>query len=163
MTPRSAADGLSPAWRTAQAAVVAALGAGAPLLVTGEPGAGRARLVTDSWPGPVVEVGRTTTAPTSTTASAGRERVLVLLRDLDRRDAGVPPAVARGDLPIAGTRADAAVPDSVRDAVLARFRVSVPVPPLRGRPGDLPVWSPRCSPSSRPAATCGCPPGRCGR
>lgn len=131
VTPRPAADGLSPAWRTARAAVVAALGAGAPLLVTGEPGVGRARLVADSWPdddGADLDdrVGR-----------AGAQ-ALVLLRDLDRRDAGVPSAVARGDLPIAGTRADAVVPDPVRDAVLARFRVSVPVPPLRGRPGDLP-------------------------
>ncbi|WP_308817954.1 sigma-54-dependent Fis family transcriptional regulator [Pseudonocardia alni] len=138
-TPRPDAAGVSPAWRAARAVVAGALGAGEPLLVTGEPGSGRARLVTDSWPGPVVEVGPDDDGADleDRVRRAGR-RALVLLRDLDRRDAGVPPAVARGDLPTAGTRADTAVPDPVRDAVLARFRVSVPVPPLRGRPGDLP-------------------------
>lgn len=137
--PRSGADGGSPAWRAARTAVAGALGAGAPLLVTGEPGSGRARLVTDCWPGPVVEVGPDDDgADLDDRVRRAGQRTLVLLRDLERRDAGVPPAVARGDLPTAGTRADTAVPDPARDAVLARFRVSVPVPPLRGRPGDLP-------------------------
>ncbi|MEJ8281954.1 sigma-54-dependent Fis family transcriptional regulator [Pseudonocardia spirodelae] len=136
-TTTGPAAGGGPARRSAAAAVAAALAAGTPLLVTGEAGSGRARLVRDGAPGPVVELAAGDDgADLADRLDAAGPDALVLARDLDRRSTPLP-ALPPGRR-IAGTRSDTAAPDPARDAELTRFRASVPVPPLRSRPADLP-------------------------
>jgi transcriptional regulator of acetoin/glycerol metabolism len=132
--------GTNPARRAAWAGAAEALSAGTPLLVAGEPGSGRLRLVVEvdralHGAGHVVEVGPDD--PTGVLAQGAGPLALVVLRDLDRWDGA---AVARA---LRGTRARlaATVADPAPVALagpLARFGHSVTVPPLRNRSGDLP-------------------------
>ncbi len=138
--------GSGPAWAAAWAAASEALGAGTPLLVTGELGSGRTRLLTEvdralHGAGRVVEVGPTDPAPGDHIRRAGPES-LVVLRDLDRWPAAGPLLAAalrssRARLAATATGGAGCTPDVVE--ALARFRRSVAVPPLRNRVGDLPA------------------------
>lgn len=129
--------GGTPAWRAAWTGAVRALSARTPLLVAGEPGAGRLRLIAEAdrtlhGPGHVVELGPAGPIGELT----GR---LAVLRDLDRWD---PEVAARAVRTLRGTgaRFAATVTDPAPVALaglLARFGHSVTVPPLRNRSGDL--------------------------
>jgi len=139
--------GTSPAWRVAWTAAAEALRAGTPLLVVGEAGSGRHRLLTDldralHGPGHVVEVGPADAAgDPGTRIRCSGASPLVVLRDIDRW-AGVPPGlpaalrVSRARL--AATAADRVQCGAAVAEMLARFRNSVTVPPLRNRSTDLP-------------------------
>jgi transcriptional regulator of acetoin/glycerol metabolism len=137
--------GTSPAWRAAWTGTAQALSAGTPLLVVGEPGSGRRRLLADvdralHGPGCVVEVGP---ADAASGLAAGFPRAgalsLVVLCDLELWD-GAAAAEAVGALRGAPVRLAAIVADPAPDALcglLAAFGHSVTVPPLRNRSGDL--------------------------
>jgi len=139
--------GTSPAWRVAWTAAAEALRAGTPLLVVGEAGSGRRRLLTDldralHGPGHVVEVGPADAdGDPGTRIRCSGPSPLVVLRDLDRW-AGVPPGlptalrVSRARL--AATAADRVQCGAAVAEMLAQFRRSVTVPPLRNRSTDLP-------------------------
>lgn len=135
--------GSSPAWRTAWTEAAEALRARTPLLVLGEPGSGRRRLLTDLegalTGGPVVEVGPADTAEDAAGWIRGAgPTALVVLVDVDRWDAGVPAALTRA-LRAPGVRlaATATGRAAVPAALPATFARSVTVPPLRSRTGDL--------------------------
>jgi transcriptional regulator of acetoin/glycerol metabolism len=135
--------GSSPAWRAAWAGAARALSAGAPLLVVGEPGTGRRRLLVDvdralHGEGRVVEVG-----PADAASGLAEElprfgsRPLVLLRDLDLWDSA---AAAEAVGALRGARARLAATVAEPGALagsLTGFGHSVTVPPLRNRSGDL--------------------------
>jgi sigma-54 dependent transcriptional regulator, acetoin dehydrogenase operon transcriptional activator AcoR len=130
----------SAAWRTAWTAAAEALRARTPLLVVGEPGSGRRRLLADLEQAlhgrRIVEVGPAD--PGSVLADADPSS-LVVLTDLDRRHGQVPPALA-GALRRCGARLAATTADTDATALAglpARFARSVTVPPLRNRSGDL--------------------------
>jgi transcriptional regulator of acetoin/glycerol metabolism len=138
--------GTSPAWRAAWAGAAEALSAGRPLLVVGEPGTGRRRLLVDvdralHGAGCVIEVGPADAA-SGFADSFPRSGALplVVLRDVDRWDGAVAAGVV-GALRGARARLAATVADPVPGALagpLGRFGHSVTVPPLRNRSGDLP-------------------------
>lgn len=147
--PRSAPapSSTSPAWRAAWTAAAAALRARTPVLIVGEPGSGRLRLLTDLdqalyGPGDIVDVGA---ADPATDVAARLRRAgpppLVVLRDIDRWDADVSTrllaAVRQTGARLAATAADSVRCGSAPPALLSRFRCSVTVPPLRNRSGDL--------------------------
>jgi sigma-54 dependent transcriptional regulator, acetoin dehydrogenase operon transcriptional activator AcoR len=142
----------SPAWRTAATTVTRALQTGASILVIGEPGTGRFTLLSELYQ-LAHETGRTVAiepeqveaAPTDVAGRVlrpGSPPVLPVLRDVDRLpgaaveellgaladSADVPPLLA----------ATAAESGPVPDALLALFRTSATVPPLRNRSHDLP-------------------------
>jgi transcriptional regulator of acetoin/glycerol metabolism len=132
--------GGSPAWRTAWAGAARALAAGAPLLVVGEPGSGRRRLLVDvdralHGEGRVVEVGPADVAEGLPGPSGARP--LVVLRDVDLWDSAVAADVVAA---LRGSRlaATAAEPGALAGR-LTGFGHSVTVPPLRNRSGDLPA------------------------
>ena len=136
----------SPAWRVAWTAAGEALRSGTPLLVVGEAGSGRRRLLADldralHGSGHVVEIGPAD-AGGDTAARIRRSgpSSLVVLTDVDRWD-GVPPglpgALRASRARLAATAADAQCGPAVAE-MLAGFRRSVTVPPLRNRSGDLP-------------------------
>jgi transcriptional regulator of acetoin/glycerol metabolism len=132
--------GGSPAWRTAWTGTAQALAAGAPLLVVGEPGSGRRRLLLDvdralHGEGRVVEVGPADLAEGLPGFSGTRP--LVVLRDIDRWDSALA-AEAVGALRGSRLAATAAEPGALAGP-LAGFGHSVTVPPLRNRSGDLPA------------------------
>lgn len=138
--------GTSPAWRAVWTAAAEALGVGTALLVAGEVGSGRRRLLTDldralHGPGRVVEVGPADADPGARIRCAGPSP-LVVLRDLDRWTT-VPPgmtaAVRTSRARLAATTADRARCRVDGLTVLAWFRRSVTVPPLRNRAQDLPA------------------------
>ncbi|MBW0088693.1 GAF domain-containing protein [Pseudonocardia sp. KRD-184] len=140
----------SPAWRGAWTSAAEALRSGAPLLVVGEPGSGRRRLLTDldralHGAGHVVEVG-----PADVTAeAAAADRVrgagpspLVVLADVDRWDdlpPGLTAALHARRARLAATTGNGARHAAAVAEVLTGFRRSVTVPPLRNRSGDLPA------------------------
>ncbi len=136
----------SPAWRTAWKAAAEALRAGTPLLVVGESGSGRRRLLADldgvlHGPDHVVEVGPGEPDPVARVRGSGPSP-LVVLADVDRWD-GVP-AELRGALRASRARLAATAADPARCApavaeMLDGFRRTVAVPPLRNRSGDLPA------------------------
>jgi Transcriptional activator of acetoin/glycerol metabolism len=137
----------SPAWRVAWTAAAEALRAGTPLLVVGEAGSGRRRLLADldralHGSGHVVEVGPADAGgdPAARIRRSGPSP-LVVLRDVDRWD-GVPPglpgALRASRARLAATAADGARCGAAVAEMLAGFRRSVTVPPLRNRSGDLP-------------------------
>lgn len=137
----------SPAWRAAWTAAAEALRARTPLLVVGEAGSGRRRLLADldralHGSGHVVEIGPADTGGDQA-ARIGRSgpSPLVVLTDVDRWD-GVPPglpgALRASRARLAATAADRARCGAAVAEMLAGFRRSVTVPPLRNRSVDLP-------------------------
>jgi transcriptional regulator of acetoin/glycerol metabolism len=146
--PAPGSASTSPAWRAAWAVVAEALRAGTPLLVIGEVGSGRGRLLADvdralHGPAHVVEIGPADTGGDPAARIPHSEPApLVVLRDVDRWD-GVPPglpAALRGSRArLAATAADGARCGPVLAGLLAGFRRSVTLPPLRNRSGDLPT------------------------
>jgi sigma-54 dependent transcriptional regulator, acetoin dehydrogenase operon transcriptional activator AcoR len=135
----------SPAWRVAWTSAADALRAGTPLLVVGEAGSGRRRLLADldralNGPGHVVEIGPADGGAVARVRRSGPSP-LVVLADVDRWD-GVPPGLAgalrASRARLAATAADAARCGAAVAEMLAGFRRSVTVPPLRNRSGDLP-------------------------
>ncbi|MBW0101853.1 sigma-54-dependent Fis family transcriptional regulator [Pseudonocardia sp. KRD291] len=145
--PRSVPASTSPAWRVAWTAAADAVRAGTPLLVVGETGSGRRRLLADldralHGPGRVVEVGPADTGedPADRIRRSGPSP-LVVLADVDRWD-GVPPglpgALRASRARLAATAADHARRGADVAELLAGVRRSVTVPPLRNRSGDLP-------------------------
>jgi hypothetical protein len=137
----------SPAWRAAWTAAAEALRSGTPLLVVGEAGSGRRRLLADldralHGSGHVVEVGPADSGgdPTARIRRSGPSP-LVVLSDVDRWD-GVPPglpgALRASRARLAATAANGARCGAAVAEMLAGFRRSVTVPPLRNRSGDLP-------------------------
>lgn len=140
-------SGTSPAWRVAWTAGAEALRAGTPLLVLGEAGSGRRRLLTDldravHGPGHVVEVGPGDDgADLAERVERSGPSALVVLGDVDRWDGvptGLPAAVRRSRARLAATAADGTRCAAAVTEMLAGFRRSVTVPPLRNRSGDLP-------------------------
>lgn len=137
--------GTAPAWRAAWTAAADAVRTGTSLLVLGEAGSGRARLLTDVHaathsPGRVVEIGADDGNPRARLQDAGPSP-LVVLRDIDRW-AGIPPglmAALRGSRArLAATAADRSRCGADAAALLAGFGRSVTVPALRDRLRDLP-------------------------
>ncbi|GEC21443.1 hypothetical protein PHY01_37260 [Pseudonocardia hydrocarbonoxydans] len=138
--PEPTTAGTGPAWRAAWTAAAEALRAGTPLLVTGEPGSGRRRLLADldgavHGPGRVVEIGPADD-PVARVRDAGPSP-LVVLADLDRWP-GVPAGLPGA---LRGARLAATAADGARSGpgLLAAFRRTVTVPPLRNRSADLPA------------------------
>ncbi|NMO90691.1 sigma-54-dependent Fis family transcriptional regulator [Actinomycetospora sp. TBRC 11914] len=135
--------GSTPAWRTAWTGAAEGLRARTPLLVLGEPGSGRRRLLADLdrvlTGGVPVEVGPADTGEDlAARLRAVGDAPLVVLSDLDRRD-GIPAGLA-GALRTPGVRLAATAtsrPDAALAELPARFVRSVTVPPLRHRTGDL--------------------------
>ena len=137
----------SPAWRVAWTAAAGALRAGTPLLVVGEPGSGRRRLLADldrvlHGPGRVVEIGPADaeTDPGLRLRGSG-PAPLVVLTDVDRWDRvppGLPGALRESRARLAATAADGARCGPAVAEMLTAFRRSVTVPPLRNRSVDLP-------------------------
>ncbi len=136
----------SPAWRVAWTAAADALRARTPLLVVGETGSGRRRLLADldralHGPGHVVEIGPADTGgdPAARIRRSGPSP-LVVLSDVDRWD-GVPPglpgALRTSRARLAATAVNRARCGAAVTDMLAGFRRSVTVPPLRNRSGDL--------------------------
>lgn len=147
----AAAESGSAAWRTASATVARALRAGSPVLVIGEPGSGRFTLLSglyrrthETGRALAIEPEEIEAAPADVAARILRPEsppVLPVLRDVDRLSgavvdeflgglaAGVPPSVA----------ATATEPARAWPALLALFRTSATVPPLRNRSSDLPA------------------------
>nr|WP_255426983.1 helix-turn-helix domain-containing protein [Pseudonocardia sp. C8] len=145
----------SPTMRAAERTVAAAFGGRAPVLVLGEPGTGRTRLLRDRFralhPGAEVVVLDRTEVELSPAAAAARIRDgsttgprLCVLRDLDALPAEVARALAGelqagcGAAALAATAADGLRAAVAGDGLLRIFRHSVTVPPLRHRTGDLP-------------------------
>lgn len=133
----------SPAWRLAWTAAAEALRAGTPLLVVGEAGSGRRRLLADldravHGPGHVVEIGP---ADAAARIPGSGPSPLVVLTDVDRWDAvppGLPAALRASRARLAATAADSTRCRAAVAELLTGFRHSVTVPPLRNRSGDLP-------------------------
>lgn len=144
-----------PAWRTAASTVEAALRAGDPILVLGEPGTGRSTLLSEVY-GTVHTTGRAIpieaadveSRPHQVVAQLVRSEpqpVLRVLRDIDRlsrRSVDVllaalteEPGAARA---LAATATDAGGAGSPHHRLLAVFRASATMPPLRNRSSDLP-------------------------
>jgi transcriptional regulator of acetoin/glycerol metabolism len=148
-TTGRSAGGSAPAWRLAAATVEAALRTGDPVLVLGERGTGRATLLAELF-GRIHDDGRTLSIAADAVEKAPRDiaermvrgsarPVLYVLRDVDTlsRTAVEALAAALGGGPahLAATATDAGRPD----ALLALFRSSATVPPLRHRSPDLPA------------------------
>jgi transcriptional regulator of acetoin/glycerol metabolism len=155
--PRSRArvvESSCPAWRTAASTVETAVRTGNPLLVLGEPGTGRFtllselyRLAHDTGRAVPVEAADVEAAPREVVAQLlrpGPQPVLHVLRDVDRLSresvdvlvtalAGAPDAAPA----VAATAAEAGRADSAHHPLLAMFRASATVPPLRNRSSDL--------------------------
>lgn len=136
----------SPAWRAAAGTVTRALQTGGAVLVLGEPGTGRFTLLSELYEtGRVVaiEPEQVEAAPTDVAGRIlrpGTPPVLPVLRDVDRlSDAAVEELLgalacgADGPPLLAATAAEPR-----HDALLALFRTSATVPPLRHRSHDLP-------------------------
>lgn len=152
-----AAASRAPAWRAARATVAGAL-AESPtaVLVLGEPGSGRCRMLTDTdgelhGPGKVLAVGpeqvRDAPGPVTDVIRDPDPDRLLVLRDVDRLpDAALEALSAALDDPrppgrplrIAATASDDAVGGPAYGALLDRFRWSATVPPVRHRSADLP-------------------------
>ncbi len=137
----------SPAWRAAARTVEEALRAGDPVVVLGERGSGRQRLlcelfsrVRDGGRAVPITADRIAADPAQVVAQvradAGRA-VLPVLCDLDRLPAGTVTELHR-ELGEPGTPAVAATcSGSVPEQLLGLFRVSAAVPALRHRGGDM--------------------------
>lgn len=134
-----------PAWRGAWVAAADALRARTPLLVVGEPGSGRRRLLADldhalHGPGLVVEVGPGCADPMARIRLCG-PLSLVVLTDVDRWagvPSGLPGALRASRARLAATTADRTRCGAAVTEMLSGFRRTVAVPPLRNRSADLP-------------------------
>nr|WP_275585936.1 helix-turn-helix domain-containing protein [Geodermatophilus sabuli] len=147
--PPAAAGGRAPAWTAACAQITGALGRGQPLLVLGEPGTGKATLVTEIF-AQAQPAGRVVTVEADTAFLVGLPDAgpaLVVLRHLDRVGAdgveglrAVLSALDRDGVDVAATLdAASAGADLPFQGVLGRFGTAVTLPPLRFRTGDLPL------------------------
>ncbi|HVL84852.1 MAG TPA: helix-turn-helix domain-containing protein [Pseudonocardia sp.] len=151
-----AAESGCPAWRAAAATVAKALRADAAVLVLGEAGSGRFTLLSDLYRhthetgrAVALEAEQVEAAPGDVAARILRAQsppVLPVLRDIDRlsstavdRLLGALANRADAPLSIAATAAEFARTTPANDALLALFRTSVTVPPLRSRCSDLPA------------------------
>lgn len=146
----------SPAWRAAWSTVRDGMREDpCAVLVLGEPGSGRCRLLSEAdrrvhGPGAVVAMTpeRVTAAPGAVAAGI-RDPVpgrLLVLRDVDRlpgpvlaKLAAALEAAPGAGLRIAATAGEDATRSPAAGEVLARFRRSATVPPLRNRSGDVPA------------------------
>jgi sigma-54 dependent transcriptional regulator, acetoin dehydrogenase operon transcriptional activator AcoR len=136
----------SPGLSAAATAARAELRAGHPVLVLGEPGTGRARLLEELYrldepegrlvrhPAAVVEADPQSCARALCTPSPG---VLHVLCEVDRLSAAAVERLVDG-LDTRPLFAATAVGSSAHPSLLAVFRGSVTVPPLRHRTADLP-------------------------
>ncbi|RTL70488.1 MAG: GAF domain-containing protein [Pseudonocardiaceae bacterium] len=131
------------AWRAAWRAAAEALQARRALLVVGEQGSGRTRLLTDLdrhlGGSDVVVLDAADVAARPSGAEPGAS--LLVLRDVDRVSAealGMLDEVVGAVLVSGGRLAVTATTPPAHDGLLARFRSSVTVPPLRARAVDLP-------------------------
>ncbi|HTK64342.1 MAG TPA: helix-turn-helix domain-containing protein [Pseudonocardia sp.] len=144
--------GSCPAWRSAARTVEEALACGDPVLLLGEPGAGRFTLLSELHrpTGPTVAIDPDTVeaAPASTAERLlGSGTVLHVLRDIDRLPAeavnalvdalAAAPRESDGPRRFAATATDTGRPDSPYRRLLALFHASATVPPLRNRSADL--------------------------
>ncbi|MDN5861367.1 MAG: Fis family transcriptional regulator [Pseudonocardia sp.] len=143
-------QGSSPAWRSAANTVKAALAAGDPVLVLGEPGAGRFTLLAELHRATVTSIEPDTVeaAPQITAAQVIEPgATLRVLRDIDRLTPGAADALAdsltdvggEDRLRVAGTATDAGREDAPFQRLLSLFRASATVPPLRNRSTDVPA------------------------
>ena len=149
-------DSRSPAWQAAAQTVAAALRAGDPVVVLGEPGTGRCTLLSelhrlghDGGRVVVLEVDDVEAAPGAVAArlrDPDPEPVLHVLRNVDRlSQAAVETLVGTllrdQDRPraLAATAAEAGATDGPHPSLLSIFRASAMVPPLRHRGADLPA------------------------
>lgn len=145
-----------PAWRAAAATVAEALQADAAVLVIGEPGTGRFtlldelfRLTRPAGRAVAIEPEQVEAAPADVAARIlrpGPRPALPVLRDVDRLSHAAVAALvgALGDRPVpppflAATAIGPAATGPAHDALLALFRTSATVPPLRVRSADLPA------------------------
>jgi transcriptional regulator of acetoin/glycerol metabolism len=144
-----AAESGSAAWRAASATVAQALRAGSAVLVIGEPGSGRFTLLSEvhrriheTGRAVAIEAEQVEAAPADVAAAILRPEsppVLHVLRDVDRLPGAAVEALLRA-LGAGGAPSLAATAGQpVHDALLALFRTSATVPPLRNRTGDLPA------------------------
>jgi transcriptional regulator of acetoin/glycerol metabolism len=146
----------SPALRAASDRVEQALRAGEAVVVLGEPGTGRATLLSDLHhllhpAGSVVliEADEVEAAPGEVAdrlLQAGSEPVLHVLRDVDRLSPGTAQVLAarlRGTSRplehVAATAVQSGTVEAPHDPLLALFRASASVPPLRNRSADVPA------------------------
>jgi sigma-54 dependent transcriptional regulator, acetoin dehydrogenase operon transcriptional activator AcoR len=141
----------SPAWRLAASTVESALRVGDAVLVLGEPGAGRFTLLARLHRqlhvrGRVVavEASGVEAAPREVAARLRRpaaDAVLHVLRDVDTLSRAATDALCAalgGDPAFPGPVAATATDPGLAGALLAAFRASATVPPLRHRTPDLP-------------------------
>lgn len=146
----------SPAWRAAAATVEQALRAGQPVVVLGEPGTGRATLLSDVHRSlhptghvVLVEADEVEAAPGDVAdrlLQPAPEPVLHVLRDVDRLSPRTVQAllatlgVASRPLGrLAATAAQGGTAEAPHHPLLALFQASASVPPLRHRSTDVPV------------------------
>lgn len=151
--PRAAPDHLplpdpgstNPAWCVAWTGAAEAIRAAAPLLVVGEAGSGRRRLLADldravHGVAHLVEVGPADAGPAARVRDSG-PAPLVVLGDVDRWDGvpeGLTAALRASRARLAATATDPARCGPAVTELLTGFRNSVTVPPLRSRTADLP-------------------------
>lgn len=150
----------SPAWRAAAATVEAAIRAGTPVLVLGEPGTGRCtllaevhRLASDSGQVIALTADEVAASPSQICArlrEPASEPTLYVLRDIDRLPSkslgrladALGPASDGGPGRVSGTVAatasEAIVERTSYQRLLAAFGASATVPALRHRRSDLP-------------------------
>lgn len=141
-----------PAWRAAAGTVEAALTGGDPVLVLGEPGTGRFTLLAELHRA-VDPRGRTVAIEPDAVEAAPRDvadrlrrpgTTLVVLREVDRLSPATADLLATalveapGAAPrLAATATGADRSDAAHRPLLALFRASATVPPLRNRSTDL--------------------------
>jgi len=150
--PALAAHRGGAAWRAAASTVTRALTAGDAVLVLGEPGTGRFRLLTELYAAAhadgrtvAIEPAQVEAAPAEVAERMlrpGSPPVLPVLRDVDRLPgAAVEELVAALTTGVGGpplVAATAAESGQAHGALLALFRTSATVPPLRHRTHELP-------------------------
>lgn len=151
-TPERLVWGSCPAWRSAARTVEDALAGGDPVLLLGEPGVGRFTLLaelhrpTGSTAG--IDPDTVAVSPAATAERLLRPgTTLHVLRDIDRLPAPAVnalvdvltagPEAPDGPRRFAATATDTGRPDAPYRRLLALFRASATVPPLRNRSADL--------------------------
>jgi transcriptional regulator of acetoin/glycerol metabolism len=154
--PPSRVVGSTPAWRAAADTIEQALRTGHSVVVLGEPGTGRATLLSDVHlslrPGGCVvlvtadEVEAAPAEVAQRLLQAGAEPVLHVLRDVDRLSPRAAQALlaaldgaGRSLEHLAATAAQGGTAVAPHHPLLTLFQESTPVPPLRHRSTDVPV------------------------